>query len=166
MGACLATADAAKGLTAGAHGTTFGGNPLAMAVGNAVLDVVLEPGFIERVAQLGLLVAPAARRAARTATPSVIEEIRGEGLMVGVKVRVPPPTSPRGARGETARPFPPATTSCGCCRRSSSTEEELAEGVRRLDAACAEVATRRCARAPPDDRRQRRARRSAISSIC
>ena len=55
MGACLATADAAKGMTAGTHGTTFGGNPLAMAVGNAVLDVVLEPGFVERVAHLGLL---------------------------------------------------------------------------------------------------------------
>ena len=62
MGACLATADAAKGMTAGTHGTTFGGNPLAMAIGNAVLDIVLEPGFIERVARLGLLAAPAARR--------------------------------------------------------------------------------------------------------
>ena len=55
LGACLATADAAKGLTAGTHGTTFGGNPLAMAIGNAVLDIVLAPGFIENVARLGLL---------------------------------------------------------------------------------------------------------------
>ena len=54
MGACLATADAARGLTVGAHGTTFGGNPLAMAVGNAVLDVVLAPGFVEEVARHGL----------------------------------------------------------------------------------------------------------------
>jgi acetylornithine/N-succinyldiaminopimelate aminotransferase len=46
MGACLATAEAAKGMTAGTHGSTFGGNPLAMAVGNAVLDVVLAPGFL------------------------------------------------------------------------------------------------------------------------
>ena len=63
MGACLATADAARGLTVGIHGTTFGGNPLAMAVGNAVLDVVLAPGFVERVARLGAVRAPAARRA-------------------------------------------------------------------------------------------------------
>ena len=54
MSACLATADAARGLTAGVHGTTFGGNPLAMAVGNATLDVILAPGFLERVARLGL----------------------------------------------------------------------------------------------------------------
>ena len=45
MGACLATAEAARGMTAGTHGTTFGGNPLAMAVGNAVLDVILSDGF-------------------------------------------------------------------------------------------------------------------------
>ena len=55
MGACLATADAASGMTVGVHGTTFGGNPLAMAVGNAVLDVVLAPGFIDHVARVGLL---------------------------------------------------------------------------------------------------------------
>ena len=54
MSACLATADAARGLTTGVHGTTFGGNTLAMAVGNATLDVILAPGFLERVARLGL----------------------------------------------------------------------------------------------------------------
>ena len=53
MGACLATAEAAKGMTAGSHGTTFGGNPLAMAVGNAVLDVVLAPGFLDHVSADG-----------------------------------------------------------------------------------------------------------------
>ena len=46
LGACLATTEAGKGMTAGTHGTTYGGNPLAMAVGNAVLDVVLAPGFL------------------------------------------------------------------------------------------------------------------------
>src|SRR6201999_4372542 len=54
LGACLATAEAAKGMTAGTHGSTFGGNPLAMAVGNAVLDVVLAPGFLEHVQRTGL----------------------------------------------------------------------------------------------------------------
>src|SRR6185295_16164412 len=49
LGACLATERAAKGMTPGTHGTTFGGNPLAMAVGNAVLDVILAPGFLEHV---------------------------------------------------------------------------------------------------------------------
>ncbi len=55
VGACLATLEAAKGMTAGTHGSTFGGNPLAMSVANAVLDVVLEPGFLDRVRQAGLL---------------------------------------------------------------------------------------------------------------
>ena len=55
MGACLATDEAAVGMTAGVHGTTFGGNPLAMAVGNAVLDVVLDDGFLDDVARKALL---------------------------------------------------------------------------------------------------------------
>jgi len=49
VGACLATAEAAKGMTPGTHGSTFGFNPLAMSVADAVLDVMLEPGFLERV---------------------------------------------------------------------------------------------------------------------
>ena len=63
LGACLATAEAAKGMTVGTHGTTFGGNPLAMAVGNAVLDVVLAPGFLEQVQRVGLLPEAASRGA-------------------------------------------------------------------------------------------------------
>ena len=51
LGAFLATKEAGKGMVVGTHGTTYGGNPLAMAVGNAVLDVVLEPGFIDDVAR-------------------------------------------------------------------------------------------------------------------
>ncbi len=55
LGACLATSEAARGMVAGSHGSTFGGNPLAMAVGNAVLDVILADGFLEGVARTGLL---------------------------------------------------------------------------------------------------------------
>src|SRR5262249_4405237 len=54
VGACLMTGAVGSAMTAGSHGSTFGGNPLAMAVGNAVLDVVLEDGFLDRVAQMGL----------------------------------------------------------------------------------------------------------------
>jgi acetylornithine/N-succinyldiaminopimelate aminotransferase len=88
LGACLATADAVSGIEKGSHGTTFGGNPLAMAVGNAVLDVVLAPDFLPRVQkvanffrqQLGSLIAE---------HPDVFEEIRGEGLLLGLKMKVP-----------------------------------------------------------------------------
>ena len=120
VGACLATADAAKGLTVGVHGTTFGGNPLAMAVGNAVLDVVLAPGFIERVARLGLF---ARQRLAelKDRHPDVIEEVRGEGLMIGLKLKFPPQDFAAAARGaSSADDSRPATTSCASCRRSSS----------------------------------------------
>ncbi|WP_185983379.1 aspartate aminotransferase family protein [Aureimonas mangrovi] len=86
IGACLATEAAASGLTAGTHGTTFGGNPLAMAVGNAVLDVVLEEGFLEHVREMGLLFKQGLE-SVKDRHPGVVEEIRGEGLLVGIKVR-------------------------------------------------------------------------------
>jgi len=89
LGACLATGVAAEAMVAGTHGTTFGGNPLAMAVGNAVLDVVLAPGFLDEVARTGLLLK---QRLAAVVDghPRVFELVRGEGLMLGLKCRVPP----------------------------------------------------------------------------
>jgi acetylornithine/N-succinyldiaminopimelate aminotransferase len=88
LGALLATAEAAKGMTPGTHGTTYGGNPLAMAVGNAALDMVLSPGFLEHVGkvanylsqQLGALVAE---------HPAIFEGVRGQGLMLGLKMKIP-----------------------------------------------------------------------------
>ncbi len=88
MGACLATEDAAHGMTAGSHGSTFGGNPLAMAVGNAVLDVVLADDFLEQVRRHGLKLAQKLARL-KDEYPGVIDEIRGRGLMIGIKCHVP-----------------------------------------------------------------------------
>jgi len=88
MGACLATAEAAKGMTAGTHGNTFGGNPLAMAVGNAVLDVVLEDGFLDEVNRKALMMKQGLA-AIVDEFPTVFEGIRGTGLMLGLKCRVP-----------------------------------------------------------------------------
>ena len=88
MGACLATREAARGMTAGSHGTTFGGNPLAMAVGNAVLDVVLAPGFLDGVARTGLVLKQRLAEL-KDRYPGVIAEMRGEGLMMGLKLNVP-----------------------------------------------------------------------------
>jgi acetylornithine/N-succinyldiaminopimelate aminotransferase len=86
MGACLATKNAAAGMTAGTHGTTFGGNPLAMAVGNAVLDVVLAPGFLESVKHKALNLRQRLAEL-QDSNPSVIEEVRGTGLMLGLKLK-------------------------------------------------------------------------------
>ena len=88
MGACLATDAAAVGMTPCVHGTTFGGNPLAMAVGNAVLDVVLEDGFLDDVSRKSLLIKQGLASVADE-FPGVIEEIRGTGLLLGIKCRVP-----------------------------------------------------------------------------
>jgi acetylornithine/N-succinyldiaminopimelate aminotransferase len=88
LGACLATERAASGMTPGSHASTFGGNPLAMAVGNAVLDVVLAPDFLPRVRD----VANYARQQLGSLTaehPDVFEDVRGEGLMLGLKLKVP-----------------------------------------------------------------------------
>lgn len=87
MGACLATERAAKPMVAGSHGSTFGGNPLAMAAGNAVMDVVTEPGFLDHVnAVAEILRAALVERAKRF--PEIFEEVRGLGLMAGLKCRV------------------------------------------------------------------------------
>jgi acetylornithine/N-succinyldiaminopimelate aminotransferase len=135
IGACLATAEAAKGMTVGAHGSTFGGNPLAASVANAVLDVVLAPGFLQRVARLG----PKLRQRLAELEdrhPQVIAEVRGEGLMYGLKTRVGNLEFMAAARRaglltvaaseNVVRLLPPLIID----------EEHIAEAAQRLDAAC------------------------------
>ena len=88
IGAILASERAAAGMVPGIHGTTFGGNPLAMAVGNAVLDVMLEPDFLPHVQRMGEQLR---RRLEEVVAsfPSVLAEVRGAGLMLGLKCVVP-----------------------------------------------------------------------------
>lgn len=86
LGACLATEEAAKGMVIGTHGSTYGGNPLAMAAGQAVLDVILEPGFLEDVFAKGERL----RGALEQMIPnhdSLFESVRGLGLMLGLKLK-------------------------------------------------------------------------------
>ena len=120
LGAFLATQEASKGMTAGTHGSTFGGNPLATAVGNAVLDVILEPGFLDDVqAKAGRLNQALARVAA--AVPGIVEGVRGRGLLMGLKLKVPPADFVKaalaeklllvGAADNTVRVLPPLTAS-------------------------------------------------------
>jgi acetylornithine/N-succinyldiaminopimelate aminotransferase len=141
MGACLATADAAKGMTAGTHGTTFGGNPLAMAVGNAVLDVVLEPGFVDRIAHLGILLRQRLAEL-KDRHPEIIEDIRGEGLMAGIKLKVPNTDFAAAARAAHLLVIPAGDNVVRLLPPLILSEDELAEGVRRLDAACQSLESR------------------------
>ena len=138
MGACLATEEAASGMTLGTHGTTFGGNPLAMAVGNAVLDVVLAPGFIENVGQIALRLKQSLAEL-KDKHPDVIAEIRGEGLMLGLKLHTLNTDFVNEARAQgllvvgagdnVVRLLPPLII----------TEADVAEAVSRLDKAASAV---------------------------
>jgi acetylornithine/N-succinyldiaminopimelate aminotransferase len=135
IGACLATAEASKGMTVGSHGSTFGGNPLAMAVANAVLDVVLADGFIERVRRNALLLKQRLAEL-KDRHASVIAEVRGEGLLIGL--RMIPQASEMvdelraekmiavGAGDNVVRLLPPLIIG----------EKEIAEAVGRIDRAC------------------------------
>ena len=132
MGACLATRSAADGMTAGVHGSTFGGNPLAMAVGNAVLDVVLAPGFLENVRRTGVLLKQKLA-AVVDAHPRLVADVRGEGLLLGLKCLVPNTEVAAALRDEklltvgagdnVVRLIPPLIV----------TPEELDEAVTRID---------------------------------
>jgi acetylornithine/N-succinyldiaminopimelate aminotransferase len=88
LGAVLAKEQYAKALKPGTHGTTFGGNPLACAAGNAVLDVVLAPGFLEGVERKGRKLRAELDKLARE-FPQVYEDARGMGLLQGLKCVLP-----------------------------------------------------------------------------
>lgn len=88
VGACLGTEEVAEAMTVGTHGTTFGGNPLAMAVANAVLDVVLEDGFLEQVQQRSITFSQILAEMVDQ-YPDLIEESRGNGLLLGLKAKIP-----------------------------------------------------------------------------
>ncbi len=141
VGACLVTAEAGKGMTAGTHGSTFGGNPLAMSAGNAVLDVILAEGFLDRVRQRALLFKQKLA-AVKDRFPSVVAEVRGEGLLLGLRAVVPSAELVDELRAEkmitvaagdnVVRLLPPLIVS----------EDEIAEGVRRIERACERLAAR------------------------
>ena len=115
MGACLRPRRRI-GYDRGIHGTTFGGNPLAMAVGNAVLDVVLEDGFLEHVAKMGLRLKQ--RLAAlKDEHGDIIEEVRGQGLMLGLKCKVPNQKLLEALRAQRMLSVQAGDNVCACCRR-------------------------------------------------
>jgi len=135
IGACLATEEAAAGMTAGTHGSTFGGNPLATAVGNAVLDVVLADGFLDRVQQRALTLKQKLARL-KDEHPAIIEDIRGTGLMMGIKCKVANTALQAaaldqhlltiGAGDNVVRLLPPLVV----------TDADISDAVDRLDRAC------------------------------
>jgi acetylornithine/N-succinyldiaminopimelate aminotransferase len=140
IGAFLATEEAAKGMVPGTHGSTFGGNPLGTAVGTAVLDVVLAPGFLDAVQHKALYLKQALARV-HDENPGVVEEIRGSGLLMGVRINAKIPASDVvkactaekfltvGAGDNVVRIIPPLNV----------TEAELTEAANRLSRALKSV---------------------------
>jgi acetylornithine/N-succinyldiaminopimelate aminotransferase len=138
IGACLASAKAAAGMAPGSHGSTFGGNPLAVASANAVLDVMLKPGFFDHVNRISLLLK---QKLASVVDrhPDVLSEVRGEGLLIGLKAVVPSGDLVAALRGEklltvgagdnVVRLLPPLIVS----------EAEMEEAVERLERACVKL---------------------------
>ncbi len=88
LGACLTTDAVASAMTPGSHGSTYGSNPLAMAVGNAVLDIILAPGFFAHVSEVGATLKSGLETLAKT-YPLLFEDVRGSGLMLGLKTHKP-----------------------------------------------------------------------------
>ena len=131
MGACLATDAAAVGMTAGVHGTTFGGNPLAMAVGNAVLDVVLEDGFLEEVGRKGLLMKQGLAAIADE-FPDIIGGIRGTGLMLGLQCVAPNTKVTAALRGEKVLSVPAGDNVVRLLPPLVISEDEIRIGLDRI----------------------------------
>ena len=139
IGACLATTEAAKGMTTGTHGSTFGGNQLAMAAGNAVLDVVTADGFLDRVKKNSLLLKQRLAEL-KDRHAAVIAEVRCEGLLMGL--RMVPPASEMvdelraekmitvAAGDNVVRLLPPLIIN----------EAEISEAIARIDRACTRLA--------------------------
>jgi acetylornithine/N-succinyldiaminopimelate aminotransferase len=135
LGACLATENAALGMVAGTHGSTYGGNPLATAVGAAVVDVVTADGFMDNVLKQATSLKQKLARL-RDEFPDVIEDIRGEGLMLGIKCKVVNTDFQKAALAEkllvigagdnVVRLLPPLVI----------TDKDVADAERRLEAVC------------------------------
>ncbi len=145
LGAVLATEGAAAAMTAGSHGSTYGGNPLACAVGSAVMDHVADPDFLAGVG----------RKAGRfrqgleglvASFPEVFEEVRGAGLMLGLKCRAPNAEVVKAGHAAEVITVPAADNVVRLLPPLTITEDEIAEALERLEAAARQIA----AQAPAD----------------
>ena len=134
LGACLATAEAASGMKAGTHGSTYGGNPLAMAVGNAVLDIVLADGFLEHVRDIALVFRQGLA-SLKDRFPDIIEDIRGEGLMLGIKAAIPQTELLHAIRAEHLLGVPAGDNVIRLLPPLVVTAEEAREGLARIERA-------------------------------
>jgi acetylornithine/N-succinyldiaminopimelate aminotransferase len=148
LGACLATAQAAKGMTTGTHGSTFGGNPLAMAAGNAVLDVVLAPGFLDGVRRSAVLLKQRLAEL-KDRHAAVIADIRGEGLLIGLRAVHSSSELVDEFRAEKLLTVAAADNVVRLLPPLIVKEAEIAEAISMIDRACARIGKTRVAPRKP-----------------
>ena len=134
IGAILATNEAAQGLTPGSHGSTFGGNPLATAVGAEVLDVMLEPGFLENV-QIKANRLKQGLMQLKDQFPGIVEDVRGQGLLAGVKVKPAAADAVKAALVEKLLVVSAAENVIRILPPLNVTDDELSDGLQRLSRA-------------------------------
>ncbi|UWR12319.1 aspartate aminotransferase family protein [Sulfitobacter mediterraneus] len=134
LGAVLATEEAASGMTAGTHGSTYGGNPLGCAVGNAVIDIVADPAFLAEVnRKAGLLRQKLEGLIA--SHPDVFEEVRGSGLMLGIKCKAVNADVVKAGYDAEVITVPAADNVIRLLPALNISDDEIAEAVTRLDRA-------------------------------
>jgi acetylornithine/N-succinyldiaminopimelate aminotransferase len=138
IGACLATTEAAKGMTAGTHGSTFGGNQMAMAAANAVLDVVTGKGFLDKVRQNVLLMKQRLAEL-KDRHSSVISEVRGEGLLIGLRMVPPVAEMVDELRNEEMLTVAAGDNVVRLLPPLIINEAEIAEAIARIDRACVKL---------------------------
>jgi acetylornithine/N-succinyldiaminopimelate aminotransferase len=144
VGAVLATAEAAKGMTVGTHGTTYGGNPLAMAVGNEAIDMILEPCFLDHVGkianylhqQLGALIA---------SHPELFDSVRGQGLMISLKMKSDASAFIALARANGLIVLPAGDNVVRMLPPLTLSEDEAREGIELLNKTASEIEMQKAA---------------------
>ncbi len=141
LGAVLATEAAAQGMTAGTHGSTYGGNPLACAVGAAVTEIVADPAFLAEVSRKGAFLRQRLE-ALVAAHPDVFEAVRGQGLILGLRTRIAPADFVAAGYAEGVLTVPAADSVVRILPALTISDDEIAEAVRRLDAAAGRIAAK------------------------
>ncbi|SDG40551.1 acetylornithine/N-succinyldiaminopimelate aminotransferase [Limimonas halophila] len=139
VGAVVATLEAAQGMTPGTHGSTFGGNPLAMAVGNAVLDVMLEDGFLANVRTTGARLREELDALARR-HPELIRQVRGSGLMLGLQAQGSNLDLVNAFRAEGLLTVPGGDNVVRVLPPLIITDHHIDDGLARMDRACQRLA--------------------------
>ncbi|MGI9390488.1 MAG: aspartate aminotransferase family protein [Boseongicola sp.] len=142
LGVVLATEAAAVGMTAGTHGSTYGGNPLAMAVGNTVMSIVADDAFLSEVNRKAALLRQ--RLEGLVAShPDVFEAVRGSGLMLGLKCKAPNTDVMAAGYDQQILTVPAADNALRILPPLTITDDEIAEAVTRLDRAAATLESTR-----------------------